>query len=308
MDELNFKQLFYLFCCPPCKFICFLKFSSRFFRRLTSILKCCRSLFAVPSRITAKMAFLPPKLTYDLTEKSSSVDEEPESQQASAASKQKDAPKDYEFTYSSEYIGVDEKYITDFFEVFYTKTKRKNNIACLHIKCSKKKESKYTLLFSHGNAADLGMLTGFYMRIVNLLNVNLFSYDYSGYGKSSGRASEKNLYSDIEAAWKILLEKYNLKPEQVILYGQSIGTAPTVDLATKHNPAGVVLHSPLMSGIRLLFPVKRTFMCDAFPIIDKIAKVKSPTLVIHGTSDEIINFSHGLQIYENLENPVEPLW
>lgn len=254
------------------------------------------------------MAFLPPKLTYDLTEKSSSVDEEPESQQASAASKQKDAPKDYEFTYSSEYIGVDEKYITDFFEVFYTKTKRKNNIACLHIKCSKKKESKYTLLFSHGNAADLGMLTGFYMRIVNLLNVNLFSYDYSGYGKSSGRASEKNLYSDIEAAWKILLEKYNLKPEQVILYGQSIGTAPTVDLATKHNPAGVVLHSPLMSGIRLLFPVKRTFMCDAFPIIDKIAKVKSPTLVIHGTSDEIINFSHGLQIYENLENPVEPLW
>lgn len=250
-----------------------------------------------PSRITAKMAFLPPKLTYDLTEKSNN--DEPESQQQTSGSIQKDAPKVFEFTYSGEYIGVDEKYITDYFEVFYAKTKRRNKIACLHIKCSKKKDSKYTILFSHGNAADLGMLTGFYMRIVNLLNVNLFSYDYSGYGKSTGRASEKNLYSDIEAAWNILLEKFNLKPEQVILYGQSIGTAPTVDLATKINPAGVVLHSPLMSGIRLLFPVRRTFICDAFPIIDKITKVKSPTLVIHGTSDEIINFSHGLQIYEH---------
>jgi abhydrolase domain-containing protein 17 len=254
-----------------------------------------------PSRITAKMAFLPPKLTYDLIEKTS------EESQSSSDQDQK-SPKSYEFAYSAEYIGVDEKYITDYFEVFYTKTKRKNNIACLHIKCSKKNDSKYTILFSHGNAADLGMLTGFYLRIVNLLNVNLFSYDYSGYGKSSGRASEKNLYADIEAAYNILLEKYNLKPENVILYGQSIGTAPTVDLATKIEPAGVVLHSPLMSGIRLLFPVKRTWICDAFPIIDKIVKIKSPTLVIHGTSDEIINFSHGLQIYEHLENPVEPLW
>jgi abhydrolase domain-containing protein 17 len=247
------------------------------------------------------MAFLPPKLTYDLIEKTS------DESQSSSEQDQKSS-KSYEFAYSAEYIGVDEKYITDYFEVFYAKTKMKNNIACLHIKCSKKNDSKYTILFSHGNAADLGMLTGFYLRIVNLLNVNLFSYDYSGYGKSSGRASEKNLYADIESAYLILLEKYNLKPENVILYGQSIGTAPTVDLATKIEPAGVVLHSPLMSGIRLLFPVKRTWICDAFPIIDKISKIKSPTLVIHGTSDEIINFSHGLQIYEHLENPVEPLW
>ena len=63
-----------------------------------------------------------------------------------------------------------------------------------------------------------------------------------------------------------------------------------------------------MSGIRLLFPVKRTWICDAFPIIDKVAKIKNPTLVIHGTHDEIINFSHGLQIYDQLLNPVEPLW
>lgn len=152
------------------------------------------------------------------------------------------------------------------------------------------------------------MLIGFYCRLVHQLKVNLFSYDFSGYGASEGQASERNLYSDIEAAWHELLKRYDIKRENVILYGQSIGTAPAVDLACKVEPAGVVLHSPLMSGIRLLFPVRRTWLCDAFPIIDKVSKIKSKTLVIHGTQDEIINFSHGLEIYEKCQNPVDPLW
>lgn len=102
------------------------------------------------------------------------------------------------------------------------------------------------------------------------------SYDYSGYGRSSGKPSEKNLYSDIEAAWQELIKRES--KSSILLYGQSIGTAPVVDLATKVESAGIVLHSPLMSGIRLLFPTKRTWICDAFPIIDKISKIKCPTL------------------------------
>ena len=249
------------------------------------------------------MAFLPPKVTYVLNE----IDDEEEAGESSSKEKQTK----YEFCFMPEYIesgtGMDEKFMKENFDAFYTKTKRGNKIACLHIR-NPKKDVKYTILFSHGNAADLGMLTGFYCRLVHHLNVNIFSYDYSGYGQSTGKPSEKNLYSDIEAAWNELFKRYEIKPESVILYGQSIGTAPVVDLATKVEPAGIVLHSPLMSGIRLLFPVKRTWICDAFPIIDKIGKMKSPTLVIHGTHDEIISFSHGLQIYDNCANAVEPLW
>lgn len=267
-----------------------------------------------PSQITQKMAFLPPKQTYDLIE----IETERKDESSSSSSSNKDnkkkvdeLDKKFQFIFLPEFqesaIGMDEKFIKDYFDAFYTKTKRGNNIACLHIK-SPKKNPKYTVLFSHGNAADLGMLTGFYCRLVHHLNINLFSYDYSGYGKSSGSASEKNLYSDIEAAYHSLLKRYDLKSDNVILYGQSIGTACCVDLATKFESAGVILHSPLMSGIRLLFPVKRTWICDAFPIIDKVSKIKSPTLVIHGTHDEIINFSHGLQIYDQLQNAVEPLW
>lgn len=114
------------------------------------------------------MAFLPPKITYDLTEVK--PDEE-----SGETSKRKE--KKFEFTFMPEYIesgiGMDEKFMKEHFETFYTKTKKGNNIACLYIR-NPKKDAKYTILFSHGNAADLGMLTGFYCRLVHQLHVNLF--------------------------------------------------------------------------------------------------------------------------------------
>ena len=92
---------------------------------------------------------------------------------------------------------------------------------------------------------------------------------------------------------------YGRSPENIILYGQSMGMIPTVDLASRYECAAVVLHSPLMSGWRVSFPDSRkTYYFDAFPGIDKISKVTSPMLVIHGTEDDVIDFSHGLAMYE----------
>lgn len=161
-------------------------------------------------------------------------------------------------------------------EVFYARTRRRNKIACMFVTpCGA--NAHFTLLFSHGNAVDLGQMCSFYYGLGYRLGCNVFSYDYSGefskmfrvlkclnlrfilffisgYGCSSGRPSEKNLYADIAAAVDILNEKYHIPPEQVILYGQSIGTVPSVDLASsdKYNVAALILHSPLMSGVNLL--------------------------------------------------------
>merc|ERR1719376_2034967 len=111
-------------------------------------------------------------------------------------------------------------------EVFLVRTSRGNKVACMHAKCSSQTaRSKYTLLFSHGNAVDLAARLG----------VNIFSYDYSGYGASSGKPTEKNIYSDIDAAFQHLRQRYGVSPENIILYGQSIGTVPTVDLACKYQ-------------------------------------------------------------------------
>ncbi|TMW46276.1 hypothetical protein DOY81_008644, partial [Sarcophaga bullata] len=192
-------------------------------------------------------------------------------------------------------------------EAFFTRTSRGNLITCIYVRCCK--NAKYTLLFSHGNAVDLGQMSSFYISLGSQLNCNIFGYDYSGYGMSGGKPSEKNLYADIEAAWQAMQTRFNISPETIILYGQSIGTVPTVDLATKHEVGAVILHSPLMSGLRVVFRnTKRTWFFDAFPSIDKVSKVKSPVLVIHGTDDEVIDFSHGIGIYERCPKAVEPLW
>ncbi|XP_040581495.1 alpha/beta hydrolase domain-containing protein 17B [Lepeophtheirus salmonis] len=253
---LSLSELCCLFCCPPC-----------------------------PSRIAAKLAFLPPDPTY-------SIDNSSNPTKLSLHEKA-------EWQYSERE--------QDNLEVSLARTSKGNLIACLYVKCSP--NARFTILHSHGNAVDLGQMSSFYMGLGSRINCNVFSYDYSGYGASGGKPSEKNLYADIECAWNTLRTKYSVSPENIILYGQSIGTVPTVDLASRVEVGAVILHSALMSGMRVAFPqTKRTWCFDAFPSIDKVPKVASPVLVIHGTEDEVIDFSHGIAIYEKCPRAVEPLW
>jgi dienelactone hydrolase len=79
--------------------------------------------------------------------------------------------------------------------------------------------------------------------------------------------TECNTYADIDAAYKCLKEQYGVKDDQLILYGQSVGSGPTVDLASRlPNLRGVVLHSPILSGMRVLYPVKRTYWFDIYKV------------------------------------------
>ncbi len=70
---------------------------------------------------------------------------------------------------------------------------------------------RFTVLFSHGNAVDLGQMSSFYIGLGTRINCNIFSYDYSGYGVSTGKPSEKNLYADIDAAWQALRSRWDIK-------------------------------------------------------------------------------------------------
>ncbi|CAN1227618.1 Alpha/beta hydrolase domain-containing protein 17B [Linum perenne] len=210
-------------------------------------------------------------------------------------------------------------------DVLKLPTRRGNEIVAVHIKHPR---ASATLLYSHGNAADLGQMYELFVQLSNRLRVNLMgsdclwtnlscmfgflpfaSYDYSGYGRSSGKPTEYNTYADIDAAYNCLKEKYGVKDEELILYGQSVGSGPTVDLASRlPTLRGVVLHSPLLSGMRVLYPVKRTYWFDIYKNIDKISSVKSPVLIIHGTADEVVDCSHGRRLWELSKNKYEPLW
>ncbi|XP_056276522.1 alpha/beta hydrolase domain-containing protein 17A-like isoform X2 [Pseudoliparis swirei] len=324
MNGLSIRELCCLFCCPPC-----------------------------PSRIAAKLAFLPPEPTYALL-----PDSDPSSGAGTASGSTSGAAQPSlgapglrsrqgagsgsdkvggagaegegggggsgaaagggsssgggsegkwklhlteraEFQYSQREL--------DLTDVFLTRSSRGNKVGCMYIRCAP--NARFTVLFSHGNAVDLGQMSSFYIGLGTRINCNIFSYDYSGYGVSTGKPSEKNLYADIDAAWHALRSRYGISPENIILYGQSIGTVPTVDLASRFECAAVVLHSPLTSGMRVAFPdTKKTYCFDAFPNIEKVSKIPSPVLIIHGTEDEVIDFSHGLALFERCPKAVEPLW
>ncbi|GMP28353.1 hypothetical protein CsSME_00003938 [Camellia sinensis var. sinensis] len=186
------------------------------------------------------------------------------------------------------------------------RTRRGNEIVAVHIKHPK---ATATLLYSHGNAADLGQMFELFVEMSLRLRINLMGYDYSGYGQSTGKPSECNTYADIDAVYKCLKEQYGVQDEQLIVYGQSVGSGPTIDLASRvPNLRGVVLHSPILSGLRVLYPAKRTYWFDIFKNIDKIGMVNCPVLVIHGTADEVVDCSHGKQLWELCNQKYEPLW
>ncbi|KAJ8431403.1 hypothetical protein Cgig2_004435 [Carnegiea gigantea] len=166
-----------------------------------------------------------------------------------------------------------------------------------------------TVLYSHGNAADIGQMYELFIELSIHLKVNVMGYDYSGYGQSTGKPTENNTYADIEAAYKCLEETYGTKQENIILYGQSVGSGPTLDLAARlPRLRAVVLHSPILSGLRVMYPVKRTYWFDIYKNIDKIPLVKCPVLVIHGTADDVVDFSHGKTLWELAQEKYEPLW
>ncbi|CAN1839182.1 Alpha/beta hydrolase domain-containing protein 17C [Linum perenne] len=191
-------------------------------------------------------------------------------------------------------------------DVWKLDTKRGNQVVAVYFK---NPAASLTLLYSHGNAADLGQMFDLFSELSLHLRVNLMGYDYSGYGKSTGKPSEQNTYADVEAVYRCLEEKYGAKQEDVILYGQSVGSGPTLDLAVQlPRLRAVVLHSPIASGLRVMYPVKRTYWFDIYKVIHSVCFSYFHDKLLQGTSDDVVDWSHGKQLWELCQEKYEPLW
>ncbi|CAL9196499.1 unnamed protein product [Musa hybrid cultivar] len=191
-------------------------------------------------------------------------------------------------------------------DVLVLDTKNGNKIVAFYLKnpCA-----RLTVLYSHGNAADLGRLYDLFVQLKVNLRVNLMGYDYSGYGASTGKPSEYNTYADIEAVYQCLQTEYGVSQEDLILYGQSVGSGPTLHLAARlPRLRGVVLHSAILSGLRVVCHVNFNFCFDIYKNINKIKKVKCPVFAVHGTEDDVVNWLHGHGLWKLAKEPYEPLW
>lgn len=167
------------------------------------------------------------------------------------------------------------------------------------------------MLFSHGNAVDLGQMLPFYRELSKELRINVLGYDYSGYGCSTGTPSVSSTIADVNACYQFLLQVKGKRPQDVVVYGQSVGSGPTCELgAHEKDLKGIVLHSPLMSGMRCISPSMSMWpsWADVFPNITLLPKIEAKTLIMHGDKDEVVPFAHGEALHKAAKNPYPPLW
>lgn len=167
-------------------------------------------------------------------------------------------------------------------------------------------KATYTILYSHGNAEDLGDMLPI-LRELRELGFSIFAYDYRGYGTSQGTPSESNAYQDIDTAYDYLTRKLNIPTQNIIVYGRSVGGGPSVDLASRKSVAGLILESAFTKAFLVVTRIP-IVPFDKFANIDKIKMVRCPVLIIHGTSDSVIPFSHGQQLFESANEPKRFLW
>ena len=167
-------------------------------------------------------------------------------------------------------------------------------------------QAQYTILYSHGNAEDLGYIWSV-LREIRDSGFAVFAYDYQGYGTSQGKPSEYNVYRDIEAAYGYLTEQLRVPPKRIILYGRSLGGGPAVDLASRQPVGGLVVESSFVSAFRVLTRIP-LLPFDRFVNVDKIGKVRSPVLVIHGKVDRVVPFWHGEQLFATAKQPKVNFW
>jgi len=164
----------------------------------------------------------------------------------------------------------------------------------------------FVLLFSHGNAEDIGQNEEFF-ELANQHGFGVFAYDYRGYGLSNGRPGEKNTYQDIMAAYRYLTETLQVPPQRIIILGRSVGSGPSVWLATQKPAAALILESPFVSAFRVVTKYK-ILPFDPYDNLSRIKSVKCPVLIIQGKEDEVVGFWHGPVLYDAANEPKMNYW
>jgi abhydrolase domain-containing protein 17 len=151
-----------------------------------------------------------------------------------------------------------------------------------------------TLLYSHGNAEDIGHNAELF-EIWHQQGFGVMAYDYPGYGLSPGKPSEAACERAIEATWQHLLAS-GVAAESIALVCRSVGSGPGVWLASRHRPAGLVLIAPFRSVYSVPFR-QPIFPRDRFPNERRLRDIDLPLLILHGENDEVIPFHHGQRLF-----------
>ena len=167
--------------------------------------------------------------------------------------------------------------------------------------------SRGVILFCHGNAGNISHRLES-IQIFHRLELDVFIFDYRGYGQSEGKPTEHGTYEDAEAAWRYLVEERQTSPSQVVVFGRSLGATIAAWLVQNHTPKALILESAFTSLPDIaatLYPYLpvRWLLRFEYNTAKYLGEVDCPVLIIHSREDEIMPFSHGRQLFEIAGEP-----
>ena len=205
-----------------------------------------------------------------------------------------DTPKDIGLEYEEVWLNFPQK--------FTSKIKQEN----LHCWWIENKNTSKVLLYLHGNAENIGKnLTQAYPFYE--LGLSIFLVDYRGYGKSKGKfPTEKQVYEDAQKAWHYLVEEKNISPQQIVVFGHSLGGAIAIELATRYPEiSGLIIEGSFTSlsdiaAIKIygkLLPVK-LLINQQFNSLKKVKNLNMPILFNHGMADPVIPYQMSEKLFK----------
>ncbi len=167
--------------------------------------------------------------------------------------------------------------------------------------------SNPTLLWFHGNAGNITHRLE-NIEMMKRLNIDIFIFDYRGYGKSEGKPDEKGIYLDSQAAYDWLVKLKKIMPENIILFGRSLGGICAIEVASKNPAAGIILESVFPSASKMarkMFPILPLSWAikSKFDAIGKVPNLKLPKLFLHGTHDEVVPYKLGRELFSAAATP-----
>ena len=159
--------------------------------------------------------------------------------------------------------------------------------------------ARATMIFSHGNAGNISHRLE-KLKIFHDLGLNVFIYDYRGYGRSTGLPSEKGLYADAQAAYEYVVNVRKIPADEIIAYGESLGGPVTAHLAAHNAVKAMILDSTFTSlkdMAHARMPLLAGLAGSHYDTLADIAKIKSPTLVLHSPNDDVIPYEQGRKLF-----------
>ena len=184
-----------------------------------------------------------------------------------------------------------------------------DHIPCLFLRATSISVCPKFAIFFHGNAEDINLAYEILNHLRFTLSINVLAPEYPGYGIYPGRPNQELIFKDSLHLYDYLTSALGISPNNIIIFGRSLGTSPGTYLASNRKVTALVLISPMLSIRTVVKDIMGSlisyFIKDRFETINMIDKVVNPILIIHGLIVNLIRYYHSTELYNKALAPCE---